>query len=339
MLPSPFAFVYASVALACASVQAAVLVDARQAAPTAAALQQAIDGLDVSRSYIATVKAVGVFTLESTLRLPDRTRLDLSEAVLIRGAELDGSVIENTHPDSGNTQIEIIGGRIDGNKGTGVKGKHGIALLWTSHAKVQGVTVVNCHEDGVRLNGLGKRVQYAFFDQLHLANNGQCGLNIMWASRQVLVSNIVAVGNGVFGVRSDHSEGSYVNIAADRNQGDGIFIRNIFGGSYTNLTATRNGKTGILVQGMVQSLGANWAARNNGTAAPASDIFFSSDASLSYGLTAHTVLTGVAAGNFKQYGPATSRQPVEFEGGREGFVGLQLHGVQTGETAAAPVAP
>lgn len=298
------------------------------------AIQQAVDDLPEGREFIATVKVRGRFEVGAPLRLPNYTRLDLTEALLILAPGITEPLVANADQENGNHHIEVIGGRLQGNAPAPNSGdSHGISFTRVDDARISGCEIRKFGGDGIRINGKGMLHRNAFLSSLVLEDNSHSGLNIMWASRNVFVSDVLVRGNKVFGLRSDHSESSYSNIQADANGGVGIFIRNIFGGNYANLTATRNGKTGILVQGMVASLGANWAAHNNGTSAPGkfSEIVFSADDTLSYGLTANTALTGISAGSFKNYGESTAKHAIELESlpAAESWDSLQLHSVVT----------
>ncbi len=297
-------------------------------------IQAAIDKLPEGRQYLATVKVRGQFEVGATLLLPNFTKLDLTEAHLILSPGATGSLISNADPEGGNHHIEVLGGQLEGNApGPDLSESHGIFLARVNHARISGSEIRQFGGDGIRINGLGEIHRNTFLSSLVLEKNGHSGLNIMWASRNVFVTDVLARGNKIFGVRSDHSEGSYSNIQADENRGDGIFIRNIFGGNYVNLTATRNGKAGIIVKGMVASLGANWAAHNNSTSKPGqfSEIFFSADASLSYGLTANTAITGICAGSFNNFGKPSAKNAIEWEtlADDASWGSVQLHSVVT----------
>lgn len=305
-------------------------------------IQTAIDNLPDDREYLATVKVRGRFEVGATLRLPNFTRLDLTEAYLVLSPEETGLLIANTDPENGNHHIEVVGGRLQGNApapGTGES--HGISFTRVNHARISGSEIRQFGGDGIRINGRGKIHRNTFLSSLVLESNGHSGLNIMWASRNVFVTDVLVRGNKVFGLRSDHSECSYSNIQADNNEGDGIFIRNIFGGNYVNLTATRNGKAGIVVQGMVASLGSNWAAHNNSTSEPGrfSEIFFSADASLSYGITANTAITGINAGSYKNYGEPSAKNAIEWESPADGdsWDSVQVNSVVTLPTLEAAI--
>jgi hypothetical protein len=288
-----------------------------------AVIQKAVDALPSGRTSIQTVRLVGEFSVDPSIRLPDFTRLDLSDARLVLADGAKTPLIVNSDPENGNRHIEIIGGILDGNRaGQGEGDFHGILLVRTEQLRISDLDVVNCSGDGIRLTGLGRHTRDVQLRNLRLIDNNRCGLNVMWAERNIFVSDVYATGNKEVGIRSDHSEGLYQNICANGNEGHGIFIRNIFGGTYNNLTATRNGGMGIHVQGMVASRGSNWGAHNNSTKERGkfADIFFDGDASLSYGMTKQTVLNNIIAGPYKQYGPSLEKAGVEFgEGVRDGL--------------------
>lgn len=290
------------------------------------AIQAAIDTLPANRSHIATLTLKGEFQLKKSIRLPNFTRLDLRSAKLTLAAQSHAAMIVNADSDAGNHHLQIIGGLLDGRTADqGIGDYHGIEFTRVQTAHIIDTDIRNCSGDGIRLTGKGRHSRDLQLRGLRLYDNRRCGLNVMWAERNIFVSDVFAKGNGEVGIRSDHSEGLYQNIAADQNSGHGIFIRNIFGGTYNNLTATRNGGYGIHVQGMVCSRGSNWGAHNNSTQKPGKfpDLYFDANATLSYGISKHTVLSNLLAGNFHEYGPATSGQAVRFGPGVQ--AGLQIH--------------
>ena len=307
---------------ACVSVQAQSLLFSVVAQSDAAAIQQMIDQLPVGRDSIATVTLSGTYTLDQSIVLPDYTRLDLSDARLELAGGANVPMIVNVDTVNGNHHIEIVGGALDGNKdGQGAGRFQGIWFVRAQEVRIMDLEVSNLGADGIRLSGGGQQTRDAVLQNLRVSGN-QRGLTVMYAMRNVLVSDIYATGNEDYGVYSDHSEGLYQNICANDNDGTGIFIRNIFGGSYNNLTATRNGGIGIEVVGMVASCGSNWQAHNNSrnAAGAVSDIFFDPDASLSYGITTNTLLSNLSAGPVSHYGAATEKSAVEFGAGvREGL--------------------
>lgn len=264
---------------------------------TATVINKKLLELASNRTYFQPLKLYGRFNINEPILLDNYTLLDLSAAQLVRTVNFTGAMITNSNPTSGNNNIQIVGGLIDGAK-MGGGDSHGILLIKVTHSRIDGCEVVNCGGDGIRISGSGAKIQDSSISNTNVTGNNGAGLTVMWASRLVRISDVLASDNGTYGIYSDHSEGSYTNIISDSNRGSGIFIRNIFGGSYTNLQASRNGKYGILVQGMVHSLGSNWNSHNNSQATnnTYSDILFSNDASLSYGLSAYTSINNVVAG-------------------------------------------
>ena len=299
-------------------------------------VQAAIDGLPADRDFVATVKMQGEFRLDGPIVLPSHTRLDLSEAFI----ELtDGSaeaLITNADHEAGNTRIEVRGGRLQG-PGRGGEAQ-GILFIRVSDCSIEDIEVANFPQDGIRLSGHGRHTRRIRVNDLLCRDNGNSGLNLMWAVREVQVSNVLASGN-LIGLRSDHSEGSYVNVTADSNRKWGIFVRNVFGNHYANMTAARNGAEGIYVLGMVSSSGTSWRAHNNGQDkrdTPA-DIVFSRDDQFSYGTTAASIVSGISAGSYPQYG---GRGPLPYgiyfegtDGDGGSFDQVRLVGGTTGETA------
>jgi hypothetical protein len=299
---------------------------------TATIINNKLLQLTSNRTYIQTLKLFGKFIINEPIILDNYTRLDLSDAQLTRTVNFTGTMITNSNTTSGNNNIQIIGGLIDGAK-MGGNDSHGILLIKVTHSNLDGCEVVNCGGDGIRISGSGAKIQDSSVSNVNVIGNNGAGLTVMWASRLVRISNVLASDNGTYGIYSDHSEGSYTNIIADSNRGSGIYIRNIFGGCYTNLTASRNAKHGILIQGMVHSLGLNWNSHNNSQGAnnTYSDILFSNDASLSYGLSAYTSINNVVAGYCPLYDGSnvTAKEKYAIEAQNAVFIKMSLSNITT----------
>lgn len=75
-------------------------------------IQAAINALSAGRTMKETVVVIGAATLDVGLSVPSYTVLDLSRAKFTAGASVN--VITNSTPAAGNTDIEVIGGSIDG---------------------------------------------------------------------------------------------------------------------------------------------------------------------------------------------------------------------------------
>lgn len=271
------------------------------------AIAAAIAGLPEPRKRIATVRLIGDFTIDQTISLPSRTRLDLSDASLTLAAGANTDMITNSDHEEGNELIEVVGGVVDGNQAEqGAGESYGIRFFRADDLLIRDLVVENCRTDGIHISGKGRHTRNLRMSNVYSRGNGRMGVAIMWAMRSVVVENLIINDNRGLGLRSDHSEGSYTNVTADGNGGHGIFIRNVFGNTYTNLTASRNGEAGIYVLGLLQSSGSNWNAHNNSRSADGewSDVHFVQDESLSYGRTGHSIVTNIVAGGYHQYGSA-----------------------------------
>ena len=263
-------------------------------------IQAAINALPKARKVYATIALHGRFELRQALRLDSLTILDLRNARLELAGGADSSLIQNRAGKKGNHHIKVHGGILRGNRQQrNAEGSSCIHFDNTSYLSIEGVHVSGCALDGITVNGHGQHPQHHRLVDLIANNNYRDGLGITWAVRRAVVADISANWNNRHGVFSDHSESSYRNVRTEFNGGNGITIRNVFNNHYSGLWARKNGRHGISVKGMVESSGSDWLAANNGfieKMAPGADLFFSADATLSYGITARSTITGVFAG-------------------------------------------
>jgi len=85
------------------------------AAAVTTVIQNAIDHLTAGRTYKERVKLRGTFPI-TTLSIPSYCCLDLTDAVLTQANSTNLNMFINSDTSGGNTQIEVVGGNIDGNK-------------------------------------------------------------------------------------------------------------------------------------------------------------------------------------------------------------------------------
>ena len=78
-------------------------------------IQYGLDNLSAGRTWKEIVKLKGSFTFP-TITVPSFTILDLTQARLLQTAATNNNFIKNNDFTNGNTDIEIVGGVIDGNK-------------------------------------------------------------------------------------------------------------------------------------------------------------------------------------------------------------------------------
>jgi hypothetical protein len=291
----------------------------------------------------AVVLAPGTYVQNATLTVPSDTLLEGSGAgvTIVQAAPGFGDVpqIQNADISGGNAQITITALTVDGNKaGQNSDGaKHGIFLQRVSDGFIDNVECRDVDGHGIRVDGHGVITRNFRFANVHVHDNRGIGLYATWAMRNVEYVNVLASANGSHGVEFDHSEAKVVNIDARGNGGSGIFIRNVFGCIYSNLHATRNGQHGILVQGMTDSSGMNWFAANNSSSSVGAydDVYFSGDATLSFGITNQAVIIGLAAGPNAQFGATTEAYGLYVADPSTGSIGdLKIFGALVGAGTA-----
>lgn len=91
-------------------------IESKSETDAAETLQNALDNnLTAGRTWMETLKLKGDFAF-STITIPSFTRLDLTEARLLQKSQTNNNFIRNSDTTNGNTNIEIVGGLIDGNR-------------------------------------------------------------------------------------------------------------------------------------------------------------------------------------------------------------------------------
>ncbi len=286
---------------------------------------------------VAITLAPGHYPLNHPLRLPSASSLQGSgqgSTVLIVRQAMD-AVVTNRDHEAGNAAITLAGLTVDCAR----QGGHGVLAIRVVDLHMERLEALHCRQTGVRVSGHGEITRGAVLDSVTARDNIGHGIVVMWASRNARYTNLYATGNGESGIVIDHSEGSGVNLHADRNRVDGIYIRNVFGQTLTNLVSTRNGRHGIYVQGMVASAGSAWIAQGNSFRAPGEhdEVHFNSDGTLSYGITRNSVIHGIVAGAFADgIGDPLARHGLYIA---PEITALQMEGLAFEPVLAAPRGP
>lgn len=128
------------------------------------------------------------------------------------------------------------------------------AGTYTERGCYSGMTVTSCAYWGFYFGFRNRKKSVVNAIATGCGTNGLCG---------TVKGSVQTTAPGGFFL--DCSEMTCDNIQAHGNNGDGIFIRNVFSCQYKGLKATFNGGSGIHVMGLVNSHGSNWLAQNNGT--------------------------------------------------------------------------
>jgi hypothetical protein len=123
-------------------------------------IQTAINSLSHLRNRIETVKCIGLFTLKSGILIPSYTRLDLTEATFILDNATNTSMISNSNISEGNTNIQIIGGRLYGNRQGQTEGfsRDGIDLRKVTDSSIEGTYITLCKENGIFIGDNSYRI-------------------------------------------------------------------------------------------------------------------------------------------------------------------------------------
>ncbi|MFN3834533.1 MAG: right-handed parallel beta-helix repeat-containing protein [Glycocaulis sp.] len=286
---------------------------------------------------VAITLAPGQYPLNRPLRLPSRSSLTGSGqgvSVLVARQAMEALVTNRDH-EAGNAHISLGGFSVDCAR----QADHGVLSIRTADLHMERIGARRCRQTGIRVSGHGEITRGAVLEALTARDNAGHGIVIMWAARNTRYSNLYASGNGQTGIVIDHSEGSAVNLHADGNRLDGIFIRNVFAVTATNLVATRNGRHGIYVQGMVASAGSAWTAQGNSRSEPGAhdELHFTADGQLSYGMTRNSVIHGVVLGAYiNGVGEPTARHGLYIA---PEIAALQVEGLAFEPVLATPLGP
>lgn len=118
-------------------------------------IENAMNGLTLGRTWKETVKVLGSFLLTDEISIPSYVSLDLSDATLKTANSTSINILQN----SGDVEIEVVGGNLDGNKANNPVGgnpdlQNGIRFVSITSLRLENVNVTNCPYDGVYLNSI-----------------------------------------------------------------------------------------------------------------------------------------------------------------------------------------
>jgi hypothetical protein len=147
----------------------------------------ALSKLTPNRTSKEVVALVGSFTLSDSIRIPSYTVLDLRNAFIRLGDNVNKEAIQNSDIMNGNTDIEIVGGVIDGNSKNNMYG-NAIIMYNASRFIIRDVTVVNTFTDGIRV----RQSSNGIISNVVLRNIKAHGIFICYGSSHITVSDVVA---------------------------------------------------------------------------------------------------------------------------------------------------
>lgn len=148
------------------------LVDSTIDGNTDVEIQAAIDALSGGRTSKEKVIITGTFVLAATITIPSYTILDLSAAKI--SSTHAGTSFTNSDTVAGNTDIEILGGDIDGSRSVKTSG-HGIYLKNVTNGLVSGCKIYNTYAHCVDIvECFHTTVQYGDF-----SDSGDDGISVL----------------------------------------------------------------------------------------------------------------------------------------------------------------
>ena len=159
-------------------------------------IQNAINNLTPNRTWKEVVKLKGVFYV-STISLPSYTVLDLREATLIMKNNVNNNMINAIHA----SNVEIIGGIIDGNKANQTQG-HGIYVAYSDSQsfRIYGVEIRNFKGNGIYI--------YSYVSNGEISNcvihdNEWSGIDLDDHILETIVTGNTIYNNGLHGIMID----------------------------------------------------------------------------------------------------------------------------------------
>jgi len=112
----------------------------------------ALANLTVGRTYKQKVVVIGNYTIAAPIAVPSYTILDLTEARLYLANGSNCNMIQNSDQVAGNTDIEVVGGILNGNRTNQAGTLRGIYLLVINRAIIRNVTVYSARTYGIQIS-------------------------------------------------------------------------------------------------------------------------------------------------------------------------------------------
>lgn len=229
----------------------------------------ALSNLTSGRTYKEKVVVIGNYELDDTIKVPSYTILEI-QGKLTLANNINKSMIENDDQVNGNTDIEIVGGELNGNKTNQTSG-HGINFVYVTNPSIKGVCIHDVKEDGIRItgnndvrkpvmigniihdcDGIGIDVRNCYYGILvkanHIQNCGSYGILIFYCRYAFEVIGNICYLNDDDGIRLSGSaegilagngicfnnRGLYIGGSAHNTIYGNVIFGNNLGGIYTN---------------------------------------------------------------------------------------------------------
>ena len=198
----------------------------------ASVIQSALDSLTSGRTWKETVVLIGDFIVSQTIKLPSYTVLDLTQAKIKLSDDANVDILTNSDSDSGNVEIEILGGVIDGNKANQTAGQTrlGIVLTKVTNFKIDGTTVKNVGTSDS--NDIAKGIDLVNCERgeiisVYATANNHYGIHL-WECKDIVVRSCFSYGNERHGFGgSGNQDCKWIENYAIDNLLQGFWFRNL----------------------------------------------------------------------------------------------------------------
>jgi len=167
----------------------------------------ALDNLTSGRTWKETVVLKGTFIITQKILLPSYTILDLSEAKIIQAnnTNIDGGLIENKDPTSGNIEIIIKNGVLNVNKAFNSQ-SNGILITNSSEVRVLYVKIIDAPRRGIRFI----TTRNSEVSGCVITDSGWHGISLETSSNNNTVYNNIIKGSGRNGIFVTYSNDNAV---------------------------------------------------------------------------------------------------------------------------------
>ena len=222
-------------------------------------IQKAINNLTAGRTWKEKIVAKGNLSITTKLKLPSYTILEV-QGKFVLANNTNQTMISESDPINGNTQIEIIGGEYDGNRLNNTTGSDGIAFSKITNSYFKNMNISNFSRDGFVLD---INCQNNYIDNCRAENNiypfGEDGDGFVNRGIENHFSNCIGKDNSGDNFLIKSRRSTYVNCKGiGSKEGSGFAITSEAGGQnsidYNQLIgveAYNNATEGIIVHAMI----------------------------------------------------------------------------------------
>lgn len=185
-------------------------------------IQNALNDLTAGRTVKEKLCVKGSLTITAKITIPSYTILNLEGSKLTFGNSISTAMFENSDTTNGNTQIDILGGIIDGNKANQASGNYGaVQFNKVTDFLIMGLQIQNCKDKGFHILGLTATLRGRIIG--NQVSNCDGYSFAIYADHMTVTSNIA--------FHSEVISADFFNIDGDYNTYEANLVRNPGGGN------------------------------------------------------------------------------------------------------------